>query len=136
MVGSKNNVLRYVFLHVCIGGAFAPGTTVAAWLADNTPDTSIRVVVFGLLGLTPVSQVIAGQVYKAKYAPSFRTPLIVSMGISICAIVLFSFVRVLYMLENAKRRRIVAQMTLEEIEAEKVNPERRGDRKVTFIRAL
>lgn len=57
MVGSSNNILRYVFLHICIGGAFAPGTTIAAWLADNTPDASIRVVLFGLLGLTPVSSV-------------------------------------------------------------------------------
>jgi len=136
MIGSKNNILRYVFLHVCIGGAFAPGTTIAAWLADNTPDPSIRVVVFGLLGITPISQVIAGQIYQRKYAPSFRTPLIIAMGITITAIVIFSSVRVLYMIENAKRRKLIANMTPEEIEEEKYSSVRRGDRKRTFIRAL
>ncbi|KAL7008106.1 hypothetical protein EMMF5_002288 [Cystobasidiomycetes sp. EMM_F5] len=136
MVGSSNNILRYVFLHICIGGAFAPGTTIAAWLADNTPDASIRVVLFGLLGLTPVSSVIAGQIYKPIYAPSFKTPLAISMGITVAAVIFFSSIRVLYMIENSKRRKLVANMTAEEIEAEKNNPARRGDQKITFIRAL
>lgn len=57
MIGSNNNRLRYAFLHICLGGAFAPGVTVAAWLGDNTPEASTRSVVFGLLGLTGVSQV-------------------------------------------------------------------------------
>lgn len=136
MVGSQNNVLRYVFLHLCIGGAFAPGPLVAAWLADNSPDTSIRAVVFGLLGIAPVSQVIAGQVFKGKYAPTFKIPLAIAMGITITAIVIFATIRVLYMLENAKRRKLVVSWTEEEIAQEKANPTRRGDRKRTFIRNL
>jgi hypothetical protein len=136
MVGSKNNVLRYVFLHLCIGGAFAPGPLVAAWLADNSPDASIRAVVFGLLGITPIAQVISGQVFKRKYAPTFKIPLAIAMGITVTAIVLFSTVRVLYMLENAKRRKLVASWTEEEIAAEKANPARMGDSKRTFIRNL
>jgi len=136
MVGSKNNVLRYVFLHVCLGGAFAPGATVAAWLGDNTPEASTRVAVFGLLGLTGVSQVIAGQIYKPKYAPSFKTPLLVAMGFSIGAIVLFASIRVVYMIENKRRRQILANMTAEEIAEERANTVRLGDRKLTFIRTL
>jgi len=79
---------------------------------------------------------VAGQIYRAKYAPTFKTPLTISLGITIAAIVIFGSVRALYMIENAKRRKIIANMTEEEIEAEKHNPARLGDRKVTFIRAL
>jgi hypothetical protein len=109
---------------------------VAAWLADNSPSVAVRSVVFGLLGITPISQVIAGQVYKAKYAPTFKIPLAISMGITVTAIILFSTVRVLYMIENSKRRKMIAGWTEEEIAEEKANPARIGDRKRTFIRHL
>lgn len=58
------------------------------------------------------------------------------MGITVAAVIFFSSIRVLYMIENSKRRKLVANMTAEEIEAEKNNPARRGDQKITFIRAL
>ena len=115
---------------------FAPGTLVAAWLADNSPSPSTRAVVFGLLGITPISQVISGQIYKAKYAPTFKIPLAISMGITVAAIIFFGTVRAQYMLENAKRRKLIAGWTAEEIAEEKANPARQGDRKRTFIRAL
>lgn len=91
---------------------------------------------FGLLGITPISQVISGQVFKRKYAPSFKVPLAIAMGITITAIAFFSFIRVVYMFENARRRKVTAGWTEEEIAAEKANTERMGDRKLTFIRHL
>ena len=58
------------------------------------------------------------------------------MGFSIMAIVLFSSVRVIYMIENAKRRKLIANMTSEEVAEERANDRRKGDRKITFIRTL
>lgn len=42
----------------------------------------------------------------------------------------------LYMIENKKRRNIIASMTPEEIAEERANTVRMGDRKLTFIRTL
>lgn len=87
MYTSKSPKLRYGFVHVCLAGAFTAGPLIVAWLSGNCPEKvsnswseiSMRVwlivlqakrsVIIGLNGYSNIAGVIAGQLYKQKYAP-------------------------------------------------------------------
>ncbi|GAA6052991.1 hypothetical protein JCM3770_001167 [Rhodotorula araucariae] len=136
MISSNNNKLRYGFLHVCLAGAFTAGPCILAWLAGNTPVTSVRALVIGINGYSNLAGVIAGQLFKPKYAPSYAYPCKVTMILMSVGIVIFLSMRGAYMWENKQRRAKIARMSAEEIEAERLNEDRRGDQKVTFIYGL
>ncbi|GAA6010010.1 hypothetical protein JCM10207_007517 [Rhodosporidiobolus poonsookiae] len=136
MYGSDNDKLRYGFLHVCLAGAFVGGPCILAWLAGNTPVTATRAFLIGLNGYSNVAGVIAGQLFKKKYAPSYAYPVKVTMILMAVGIVIFMSMRTYYVFLNKKRRAKVATMRPDEIEAERLNPDRRGDQKITFYYGL
>jgi len=72
MIAAQSPKLRYGFTHVCLAGAFAGGPLVATWLAGNTPNSASRSVVLGLNGWSNLAGVIAGQLFKDKYAPTCK----------------------------------------------------------------
>jgi len=74
LAASKNNMLRYVFLHICLMDASNPGPLMAAWLSDNTPEMGTRSTIIGISGYSNLAGVIAGQLFKAQYAPSYSFP--------------------------------------------------------------
>lgn len=85
MYTSDNPKLRYGFVHVCLAGAFTAGPLIVAWLAGNTPEKvsdrknhcrgfadifqAKRSIIIGMNGYSNLAGVIAGQLYKSKYAP-------------------------------------------------------------------
>ncbi|KAL4812285.1 major facilitator superfamily domain-containing protein [Aspergillus spinulosporus] len=79
MATSHNEKLRYGFAHVCLAGVFAGGPLVAVWLASNTPNKACRSVILGINGWSNLAGVIAGQLFKSKYAPGYKYPLVVTM---------------------------------------------------------
>ncbi|KAL2138423.1 hypothetical protein VTI28DRAFT_6787 [Corynascus sepedonium] len=133
MVASSNPKLRYGFAHVCLSGVFASGPLVAVWLAGNTPWKAARSFVLGLNGYSNLAGVIAGQLFKSKYAPSYAYPLTVTMILSAVGMLGFLFVRTMYMLVNRKRRKITATWTEDDFVNEQASSERRGDQRYTWI---
>jgi hypothetical protein len=133
MATSTNPRVRYGFTHVCLAGIFASGPLVAVWLAGNTPWKSTRSFVLGLNGWSNLAGIIAGQIYKAQYAPSYKYPLTVTMILIAIGMVGFLFVRGAYMWENRRRRRIIADWDDARFEAEQESRERRGDQRFTWI---
>lgn len=69
MAASTNTKLRYGFAHVCMSGVFVGGPLIAVWLAGNTPWKGSRSVILGINGWSNLAGVIAGQIFKSKYAP-------------------------------------------------------------------
>ncbi|KAK8043145.1 MFS general substrate transporter [Apiospora phragmitis] len=69
MAVSDRDALRYGFCYVCMAGVFVGGPLLAVWLAGNTPWKGARGVVLGVNGWSNVAGVIAGQIFKDKYAP-------------------------------------------------------------------
>ncbi|ORY90695.1 major facilitator superfamily domain-containing protein [Leucosporidium creatinivorum] len=136
MAGSQNNKLRYGFLHVCLAGAFAAGPLIASWLANNTPEAGVRPLVIGMNGYSNIAGVIAGQLFKSKYSPKYETPLIITMALLAFGILVFLSIRLLYARINRQRQALISAMSEEDIEAERLNEERRGDQKRTFIYGL
>ncbi|KAK4141786.1 uncharacterized protein C8A04DRAFT_30631 [Dichotomopilus funicola] len=133
MVASSDPKLRYGFAHVCLAGVFASGPLVAVWLAGNTPGKASRAFVLGLNGYSNLAGVIAGQLFKSVYAPSYKYPLTVTMILSAVGMLGFLFVRGMLMLENRRRRKIVAGWTEEDYIREQESTERRGDQRYTWV---
>jgi MFS family permease len=133
MAASSDPKLRYVFAHVCLAGVFAGGPLIAGWLAGNTPWKGARSLVLGFNGYANLAGVIAGQLYKSKYRPTYRYPLMVTMILTAVGMVGFVFIRAMYMLENRRRRKILATWDEADFEAERLDPKKRGDQKLTWI---
>jgi MFS family permease len=130
---SSNNALRYGFLHICLAGASNISPLMAAWLTDNTPDSGTRSIIIGINGYSNLAGVIAGQLFKTKYAPSYQYPLKVTMVLVIIGMVGFGSLRVVYMWTNRSRARKVENWTADDFETERRNSERRGDQKLSFV---
>lgn len=146
--------LRYGFTFVCLSGIFASGPLIAAWLAGNTPWRSTRSVILGVNGWSNLAGVIAGQIFKSKYAPSCKSacdpqpavgltdecqdkqPLIITMSLLAVGIVGFLFVRLMLMRTNRQRSAKVQDWDETNFEEEAMSEERRGDQRSTFIYAL
>jgi hypothetical protein len=133
MTASSNPKLRYGFAHVCLSGVFASGPLVAVWLAGNTPWKTSRSFVLGLNGYSNLAGVIAGQIFKSKYKPSYNYPLKVTMILIAVGMVGFLFVRAMYMLENRRRRKIRETWMQQDFIDEQNSTERRGDQRYTWV---
>ncbi|RDW84106.1 uncharacterized protein DSM5745_04432 [Aspergillus mulundensis] len=135
MATSHNEKLRYGFAHVCLAGVFAGGPLVAVWLASNTPSKASRSVILGINGWSNLAGVIAGQLFKSKYAPGYKYPLIVTMVLIAVGMGGFVAMRGVYMWENRRRKRIMAAWDGADFEEERGRSHRRGDQKVTWVYA-
>ncbi|KAL3459374.1 major facilitator superfamily domain-containing protein [Aspergillus heterothallicus] len=131
--GTGRDNVRYGFLFVIMVGAGSVNPLTAAWLNDNTPDKATRSIVMGLYGWNNVSGVIAGQIYSAKYGPSYYTSVCVTLGIVVFGMLGIVGTRVSYMLENRRRRELIAGWTEEEFERERADMNRRGHEKRFFM---
>ncbi|KAL2802247.1 major facilitator superfamily domain-containing protein [Aspergillus granulosus] len=135
MATSESGKLRYGFAHVCLAGVFVGGPLVAVWLASNTPGKAARSIILGINGWSNLAGVIAGQLFKSRYAPSYRYPLIVTMVLIAVGMGGFCMMRVLYMWENRRRRRIILSWDESEYAEEQNRTDKKGDQKVTWVYA-
>jgi disulfide bond formation protein DsbB len=133
LIVSKNNKLRYVFVHICLAGAGTGGPVVVAWLTDNTPDKGTRSLIIGFNGYSNIAGVIAGQLFKKKYAPTYKRPLTITMILISLGCLGYLAMRAVLMFENKRRAKVIAGWTDEQYEEERRTTERRGDHKLTFV---
>jgi hypothetical protein len=105
----------------------------AAWLTDNTPERGTRSIIIGINGYSNLAGVIAGQLYKKRYAPTYKLPLIITMGIVSSGMIGFFIMRWVYVWTNRTRKREILTWTRERFEEERKSRQRRGDQKKTFI---
>jgi hypothetical protein len=133
MATSSSPSIRYGFANVCLAGIFVGGPLVAVWLAGNTPWKTTRSLVLGVNGWSNLAGVIAGQLFKSQYAPSYRFPLTVTMALIAVGITGFLIIRLMYMLENSRRRKIIATWDDDRYIQEQESETRRGDQRYTWI---
>jgi hypothetical protein len=136
MTLSKDAKTRYVFTHICLAGAFTAGPLIVAWLAGNTPDKGTRSIIIGMNGYSNIAGVIAGQLFKSQYAPSYHFPLMITMILMAIGIVGFAVMRVLYMWENRSRAKKIQDWSETQLDEERRSLVRRGDQRWTFVYGL
>ncbi|KAK3667341.1 hypothetical protein LTR22_001857 [Elasticomyces elasticus] len=133
MATSTDTQLCYGFAHVCMAGVFVGGPLLAVWIAGNTPWKGTRSVIMGVNGWSNIAGVIAGQLFKSKYRPRYETPLIITMAIMVFGICGLGFLKFMYLRENKKRARDIANWDEADFASEAASTERRGDQKRTFM---
>ncbi|KAK7926593.1 transporter [Apiospora marii] len=136
MAVSDRNDLRYGFAYVCMTGVFVGGPLLAVWLAGNTPWKGARSVMLGVNGWSNIAGVIAGQIFKDKYAPRYEVPLIITICIMVAGACGLVFIRFMYQRENRKRAREIADWDEQRFAEESASQVRRGDQRHTFMYGL
>ncbi|KAL4915369.1 major facilitator superfamily domain-containing protein [Aspergillus aurantiobrunneus] len=109
MATSYNERLRYGFAHAA------------------------RSVILGINGWSNLAGVIAGQLFKSSYAPSYKYPLVVMMILIAVGMVGFCAMRGVYMWENRRRRTVILAWDGREYAEEQARIDRQGDQKVTWV---
>lgn len=134
MCTSSEPKLRYIFTHVCLAGAFSAGPLIVGWLANNTPLLGPRSLMIGINGYSNIAGVIAGQLFRAEYAPSYGYPLKVTMilvGVGMLGVL---GMRAACMYTNYWRAKKIAEWDEDQMRAEDRGENgRRGDQKWTFV---
>jgi hypothetical protein len=85
-------------------------------------------------GYSNIAGVIAGQLFKAQYAPSYGYPLKITMILIGVGMLGFVGIRTAYMYENHRRSKQIASWDEEQRRAEEGGENgRRGDQRWTFM---
>ncbi|GAB1317091.1 hypothetical protein MFIFM68171_07301 [Madurella fahalii] len=123
-----------MYLHTCVSRTCSSAVRLLpyGWRRWNTPWKGARFIL-GLNGYANLDGAIAGQLYKSKYRPAYAFLLIVTMIMRAVGMIEFIFIRVMYMLDNKKRRKEIATWDEDRFEEEQNSTERRGDRRKTWI---
>jgi hypothetical protein len=125
---SHDPKIRYAFTHICLAGAFSAGPLIVGWLANNTPLLGPRSLIIGINGYSNIAGVIAGQLFKVQYAPSYGFLLKVTMILVSVGMLRFLTIRGIYMYTNNWRARKVM-----DLDAVQIMAEDRGDQRWTFV---
>ncbi|CAH0046229.1 unnamed protein product [Clonostachys solani] len=130
------NGAKYAGLCILLFGCYVSAPLTVAWLSGNTPEPGKRTIILGINGFGNLAGVIGSQVYDAKYGPSYRVSFFITLGIAIVSLLGYISYRFTLAAVNRRKRRILSQMTPEEITSERIDSTRYADRKRTFIYGL
>ncbi|EHK27172.1 uncharacterized protein TRIVIDRAFT_34355 [Trichoderma virens Gv29-8] len=127
---------RYAGLCILLFGCYVSAPLTVAWLSGNTPEPGKRTLILGANGFGNLAGIIGSQIFAAKYGPSYKTSFYVTLGIAIVALLGYTGYRFALAAANRYKKEKMAQMTPEELERERTDHTRYGDRKYTFIYGL
>ncbi|KAB5554848.1 major facilitator superfamily transporter [Coniochaeta sp. 2T2.1] len=127
---------KYAGLCVLLFGCYVSAPLTIAWLSGNTPEPGKRSLVLGVNGFGNLAGVIGSQVYSSNYGPSYHVSFYATLGFVAAAFVGYLAYRFTLQAVNRYKRRMLSQMTQEEIEDERRTSARYGDKKRTFIYGL
>ncbi|UKZ96910.1 uncharacterized protein TrAFT101_011684 [Trichoderma asperellum] len=127
---------KYAGLCILLFGCYVSAPLTVAWLSGNTPEPGKRTLILGANGFGNLAGIIGSQIFAAKYGPSYRISFYVTLGISIVALLGYTGYRFALAAANRYKKDKMARMTPEELERERTDHTRYGDRKYTFIYGL
>lgn len=127
---------KYAGLCVFLAGSYVSSPLTVAWLSGNTPEPGKRSLVLGVNGFGNLGGVIGSQLFRAKYAPGYRIPFFITLGIVIVAVLGYVSYRFTLAWVNKRKQSILAGMSYEDVMEERNSDKRYADKKVTFIYGL
>jgi hypothetical protein len=87
-------------------------------------------------GFGNLAGVIGSPLYKERYAPRYLLPFYVTLGFVAAALTEYTAYRFTLKAVNERKQAILANMSIEEVQAEKADGTRYEDRKWTFMYGL
>src|ERR1700761_274577 len=118
---------KYAGLCILTFGSYISAPLTVAWLSGNTPEPGMRALVLGVNGFGNFAGVIGSQLYQSKYAPGYRLPFYATLGFVATALLGYLSYRFTLAAVNRQRHKKLQNMTVEEIENERVNDVRYSD---------
>ncbi|KAH8723827.1 major facilitator superfamily transporter [Phaeosphaeriaceae sp. PMI808] len=135
-VTAKSSHTKYAALCVLLFGSYVSAPLTMVWLSGNTPEPGKRSLIIGINGFGNLAGVIGSQLYKKRYAPKYLVPFYTTLGFVAAALGGYVTYRVTLDTVNKQKRQILAGLSSEEVEVERVGDTRYADRKWTFIYGL
>lgn len=136
LVAVPSNKGKYAGLCVFLAGSYVSSPLTVAWLSGNTPEPGKRSLVLGVNGFGNLGGVIGSQLFRASYAPRYRVPFFITLGIVIVAVTGYVSYRFTLAWVNKKKQKIMAGWSHEDVMEERNNDTRYADKKVTFLYGL
>lgn len=127
---------KYAGLCIFLAGSYVSSPLTVAWLSGNTPEPGKRSLVLGVNGFGNLGGVIGSQLFRSKYAPGYRIPFFITLGIVIVAVLGYVSYRLTLAWVNRRKQRLLAVMTHEDAMMERLSEVRYADKKVTFVYGL
>ncbi|KAF2705280.1 MFS general substrate transporter [Pleomassaria siparia CBS 279.74] len=110
--------LTYGFLFPVAAGLYCPFVSLVSWVANSLAPSSKRAVGMALfIAVGNMGGIMGSNIYLKREAPRYTTGFAVSLTMCLCAIIMTFVLRWAYGRENAKRAKILAENTEEEIRA-------------------
>lgn len=110
--------LTYGFLFPVAAGLYCPFVCLVSWIANSLAPSSKRAVGMALLiSVGNMGGIMGSNIYLKREAPKYTTGFAVSLTMCCCAIVMTFVLRWAYRRENAKRAKLQAEHSEEEIRA-------------------
>jgi MFS family permease len=135
-VACHTSQIQYAGLCILLFGSYIAAPLTIAWLSGNTPEPGKRSLVLGVNGFGNLAGVIGSQLYKKRYAPRYLLPFYATLGFVAAALAGYTAYRFTLNAVNKRKQAILADMSIEEIHAERVDDARYADRKRTFMYGL
>lgn len=136
LVTVPSNRGKYAGLCVFLAGSYVSAPLTVAWLSGNTPEPGKRSLVLGVNGFGNLGGVIGSQLFRASYAPGYRVPFFITLGIVVVAVAGYIAYRFTLAWVNRRKQRVLAGMSHEDVMEERNSDRRYADKKVTFIYGL
>lgn len=151
----KHDVGRYVALCILLAGSYITPSLTMAWLSGNTPgeldpyDPVVRALssdsspapgkrslVIGVNGFGNLAGVIGAQLFRSKYGPTYLVPLHATLGFIAFSLIGYIAYRFTLRAVNQHRARKISSWSEVDIENERNDGKRLGDKKYTFMYSL
>jgi hypothetical protein len=127
---------QYTGLCILLFGSYIAAPLTIAWLSGNTPEPGKRSLILGVNGFGNLAGVIGSQLYKGRYAPRYLLPFYVTLGFVAAALAGYIAYRFSLKAVNKRKEAILADMSIDEVRAERADDKRYADRKWTFMYGL
>ncbi|KAK7421662.1 hypothetical protein QQX98_002129 [Neonectria punicea] len=127
---------KYISLCVLLSGIYVSAPLTVAWLSGNTPEPGKRSLVLGVNGFGNLGGIIGAQLYRPRFAPDYHVPFYVTLGFLVVALVGYLSYRFMLAAVNKRKQAVLAVMTEEEVEHERLDERRYADKKLTFMYGL
>ncbi|KAJ5818979.1 hypothetical protein N7474_004570 [Penicillium riverlandense] len=127
---------RYAALCILLLGSYITPSLTMAWLSGNTPAPGKRSLVIGVNGFGNLAGVIGSQLFRSEFGPSYLVPLHATLGFIAFSLVGYTAYRFTLRAVNKYRIRKMSTWSEVDIENERDNELRLGDKKYTFIYSL
>ncbi|KAF2824654.1 MFS general substrate transporter [Ophiobolus disseminans] len=113
---------RYLALNVLLSGTYVASPLTVAWISGNTSSPGKRALLLGINGWGNLAGLVAALMFRPKYAANgYIVPFWLTLACVACSALGFVLFLKRLQAENARRERILATWSEEDIEQERVS---------------